>query len=281
MLGASEGTSSIIRLHHEDLPVTHGCEVLANKERKVRVLNVSFEGDNFHGSWNPVLSWLVQALQSLGLELKCVVYFLPTRGALERGDGMVQKQLKVLYECFSSLIFEIMVVVATNHHRRQADFSYEDKEDSQHALCEALKSVTEIDDENILCPPVVYIGLYDTRKEILDSLRAARVKSNKGMSLVYQDDTCAKCNIHIRYGKVPGSKEHTQPYAVDGNGKYKESKCHPQFREKKRMVWSPIDLLKGWPNSTNSDECVVCKRERGSPGCRTVDGKTVDHLLST
>ena len=103
------------------------------------------------------------------------------------------------------------------------------------------------------------------------------MKSNEGMSLIYQDEKCAKCNVHIRYGEVPGSSQRTQLYVVDGNGKYKESKCHPYFRKKQAG-----HFLKGLSNSANSDECGVCKRKRGSPGCRTVDGDTLtDHLSPT
>ena len=293
-LGASEETSSIIPFLNKAFPFLKGpaepipnnYAVLFNEERKVRVLNVSF--GNFGRFEKPACRSILHVQALLQMTVNRVAYFLPCRGPMERVDGTLQEELNIMYHFFGHAIFENMVAVFTHHRRRQSpEFYEEDEIDTRRTLHRALKEVTG--DKNIFCPPVVYIAIKDTGKEILDSLRAAPVKSNEGMSLIYQDDTCAKCNIHIRYGKAPGSGERTQPFVVDGNGittKYKGSKCHPQFKKKKEFDYflkewpNSTDFLKGWPDSTNPDECVACKRERGSPGCRTVDGKTVDHLLS-
>ena len=188
LLGTSEGTPSIIRFPIEALPVLKGpdgpipnsCAVLANKEWKVRVLDTPFgscvnEGTSPKSIFAEMLDTCRSILHVQGLlqmTVKRVVYFLPIRGPLEKIGGAFHEELKGMYHFFGPSIFENMVVVTTNHRRNQKfGFFEDDKMDTRRALHVALKLVTG--DENIFCPPIVYIAIKDTGKEILDSLQAA------------------------------------------------------------------------------------------------------------
>ena len=110
----------------------------------------------------------------------------------------------------------------------------------------------------------------------MDTLLTTTVKNKNGIVLNFRDDGCIKCGD--QYTKAPGS------------GKHVDSRCHPKFVPKytttERVLASvthimtlgitrPFDLMPGWTN--DEEVCERCGCERGSPGCCTVDGKTVDH----
>ena len=288
------------------LSVTGWCEVLASKVYNVRVLDVPGFSDSgvltkatgvkvsvYEGNLQ-IFRWIVRVQAALKITTKRVVYFLPTRGALEKVDGVLQDELKVMYHFFGSAIFEHMVVVATNHARKQKyGFDDDDRRETQSVLHTALKLVTK--DEDIFCPPLVYIALKDTGMDILASLESAQVKSKKGMELKFRDNVCAKCTVITRYATAPGSSERLRVGVVDGNGettKYEDSECHTKFVPRyttAQKFWGgmghvftlgiALAFKNSWPGFTNSDEmCEYCKCGPGSKGCCTVgDGTRVDH----
>ena len=281
--------------HHPS--VTTKCEILANMEQGVRVFDVPgfcYTGEptktkqmSEEGNLQ-IFRWIVQVQVTLKMTMNCVVYFLPLKGRLEKVDKPFQEELKIMYDFFGHAIFENMVAVATNYTWVQEFDDYDIKQ-TQSVLHKALKSVTG--DVNISCPPVVCIAINDTGREILHSLQAASIKSNKGLEFKYQDDECARCDLRIRYAKAPGShEERVRVGVVNKNNmiiKYEDSKCHTKFilkqaaaqkfgRALKLDKFEPI--RRSWPDLTNSDEiCEKCKGRPRSPGCCIVDGKTVDH----
>ena len=248
------------------------CEVFTSKEQRIRVMSIPLLDSDVLAS--AVLAprntnfltfcSIIHVQTTLEMTWKRVVYFLPCRGALERVDRVFQDELHIMYHCFGPAIFESMVVVATNSPRHQKyGFDDEDRRETQRVLLTALKWVT---DENIFCPPVVYIAFNDTGEEIFDTLLTTTVKNKNGIVLNFRDDVCIKCGD--RYTKATGS------------GKHVDSRCHPKFVPKyTRTEKFLVRIFKAsWSEWTYDEEvCERCRCKRGSPGCCTVDGKTVDH----
>ena len=181
------------------LSVTHWCELLASTVNNVRVLDVPGFADSNDISQEPgvnislyeanlqAVRRIVRVQAALNITTNLVLYFLPTRGALEKADRGLQDELMVMYHFFGSAIFENMVVVATNAKRKQKyGFDDDDRRESQLVLRTALKLVTK--DENIFCPPIVYISLKDSGEDILASLKSAQGKSKKRMELKFRDN---------------------------------------------------------------------------------------------
>ena len=287
------------------LSVTGWCEVLGSKVNNIRILDVPGFSDSgaltkatggkvsvYQGNLL-IFRWIVRVQAALKITTNRVVYFLPTRGPMEKVDGVLVDELKVMHHFFGTSIFENMVVVATNPKRKQYAFDDEDRRETQEVFHTALKLA--IDDENVFCPPLIYIAISDTGKDILAALESAPVKSKKGMELKFRDDVCAKCTVRTRYAKAPGSSEFARVGVIGGDGetiKYEDSKCHTKFVSKysgAQKVWGGIGHVftlgialafeNHWPGFTNADEmCENCKCGPGSVGCTTVgDGRSVDH----
>ena len=252
------------------LSVTGWCEVLASKENNVRIVDVPGFSDSgaltkaigkdvgvYNGNLQ-IIRWIVRVQLTLKITLNRVVYFLPTRGPLEKVDGVFRDELKVMHHFFGPAIFENMVVVATNSPRKQKyEFDEGDREVTKHVLHKALQIATE--DPNIFCPPIVYIPLDYSGKQILDALKSAPVKSERGLTatkssvqskpdeetkeellkelakvssspqpaaLTIKEDVCAKCSVKIC------SKSDNTRVVIDISGKetrYEDSKCHSEF----------------------------------------------------
>ena len=269
--GSGKRTTAKKLIHKPTYHNQGPCEVLTSKEQRIRVMSTPLydegvlTGRTISQMHLQIVCSMIHVQATMKMTWKRVVYFLPYRGALEKVDGAFRDELHTMYHFFGPAIFESMVVVATNSPRKQKyGFDDEDRKETQHILHTTLKFATG--DENIFCPPIVYIALCNTGEEILDTLLTTTVKNKNGIVLNFRDDVCIKCGD--RYTKAPGS------------GKHVDSRCHPKFVPKyttteKFLVRS---FKASWSEWTNDEEvCERCRCERGSPGCCTVDGKTVDH----
>ena len=284
------------------LSVTGWCEVLASAVNNVRILDVpGFSDSNALTKATGksvsvkegnllIFRWIVRVQVALKITTNRVVYFLPLRGALEKVDGVLLEELKVMHHFFGASIFENMVVVATNPKRKQKyGFDDKDKEETLKVFKTALKLAI---DEIVFCPPLIYIAFTDTGKDILEAIKAAEVKSNKGIEVKFRDNVCAKCAALTRFVVPPGSSQPARVDVINVDGisiKYEDSKCHPKFvpkYTKSQKVWGGIGHIftlgigaAFWPGFTNADEiCEKCKNGVGSKGCTVVDdGKLADH----
>lgn len=278
------------------------CHLLSNELHKVRVLDVPGFADSAMASKLGVYKANLALFRSIlriqydqKMPFDRVAYFLPIRGPLEKADGNLQEEIKVMHHFCGPAIFERMVLVATNHCRKQAGgFTDEDKSDTR----EAFKCAFEL---AIGCscpildingPPVVYISIADESATVLDKLRNAEVKDPTGFYCEFVDSVCARCAVIIRFtssGKevgIPTSKDKAADYKD-----YSESKCHPillpRYSQLVKIVggvahistlgipYVVSHLLAGrgpWPGLYNSDEiCPVCQQPPGAPGCWPVN----------
>lgn len=279
--------------------VTTQCQLLSNDATKIRVLDVPGFSDSgelkrqvgralsvAEGNLQ-VFRWIVRVQVAMKLKVKRLMYFLPTRGILEKADGTLQEELKLMHHFFGDAIFEIMVVVATNQKGRYQAIRFGDDEiqATKEVFHVALKLAVER--EEISCPPVIYIGTGDTGDEILKKVKGALVTREADLPLHFIDDVCAQCAAKIRYGTL---KERIGVVDPDTGEiiPYEESKCHPTFVQRFSRVEKIIGGfahiatlgttvvagkfgLRTWPGFTNSDEmCPKCKNSPGSKGCSTV-----------
>lgn len=287
------------------LSVTETCTLISNEDLKIRVLDVPGFSDSgtlqrvtgknlsvFDGNLR-IIRWVVRAQTQSQLKVRRIVYFLPVRGPLEKADGTMQEELKILHHYFGKEIFNSVVIVATNSPKKtfqELGFDDEDYEETRKVFHQALK--VAIGDEDIGCPPVIYIGLNDSPEETLSKIKSAHVlKDDIIVPLIFHQDTCARCSVKICCNEVSekiavvDADGHVIPYAM--------SKCHPFFIPKydtiTKVIGGVIHVLTvgmflllekysgidSWPGFTNSDEvCVACNQSPGAKGCQLV-GKEI------
>lgn len=246
--------------------VTTECKLLANDDTNIRVLDVPGFGalqramgqylSVYDGSLQ-IIRWVVRQQFQSQLKIRRIVYFLPHRGPLEKADGPMLEELEVLYHFFGKEVFDCMVAAATVAKRYQRyGYDKDDIENAKAVLIMALKSA--IPNEDIACPPIVYIGIDDSPSECLSKIKGALILKESILPLEFQEDTCARCTVKIRR-----SKENVKVSVIHADGTtipYAESKCHPRFVQK----YSGTKKFFGG----NSDKiCITCKKAPGTMGC--------------
>ena len=166
--------------------VTKKCQILSN-ESIVRVVDTPGFADTEKAKEVGVLEsnlqvfrWIVQAQEEFALAFCRVLYFLPKRGPLERADGILQEEIKVMYEFFGDDIFKIMVIIATQQKDKRYQklgWEEEDREATEIAFKAAFKHVTgqDIPNETITkCPPIVFLPFLEEEGAI-NTIVAAKV----------------------------------------------------------------------------------------------------------
>ena len=256
--------------------VTKQCQLLSNERTKFRILDVPGFADSgttrdigvMKGNLQ-VFRWIVSTQQEHNLSFRRVLYFLPIRGCLERADGLLQEEITVMYKYFGNAIFDIMVIVATNHRRKQHHgFIEEDVADTRRTFQRALQLA--IRGNNIPpCPPVVYLALDEpdvagkiiTAPVLQDSLldasliglgalqddvdHAKEVSTMMVYSIVAQEmektgtrfqfqDICAKCAKELHFEQLPNGRDVPIKVVTESgeSASYSQSLCHPIFLPK-------------------------------------------------
>ena len=90
-----------------------------------------------------------------------ILYFLPVRGPLERADGVLQEEIKVMFGYFGRTIFKVMVIIATNYEDpryQKLEFNDEDMKKTEGVFLTAVRTVTELQ----TCPPILYLPVEET-----------------------------------------------------------------------------------------------------------------------
>ena len=212
--------------------VTKHCQLLSNEGTKFRVLDVPGFADSdttkevgvMKGNLQ-VFRWIVRTQQEHNLSFRRVVYFLPVRGCLERADGVLQEEINVMYRYFGNAIFDIMVIAATNHRRKQHHgFTDEDLADTRRTFQRALQLAIR---RNRIppCPPAIYVALdeddvagkiiaapvlqdaylggeearlQEPDEQLVMSIIAQEIKASPGTRFQFQD-VCVKCAMEIHF----------------------------------------------------------------------------------
>ena len=264
-----------------------GCKLLSNEDTKIRVLEVPGffmrpQGEDVslvQASLQNV-RWLAREQHESQLMVRRIVYFLPGRGPLEKVDGTLQEELKVLHHYFGKRVFDCVVIAATNTH--MVEFDDEDYDMTKKSFQTALRIIAG--DRDIACPPVTYIGLDDGAVEILSKIQNASVVRESPFPLIFTKGVCARCTIRVCY-----DDDSERVCVIDAYGSrspYAESKCHPLIIPKPRTLGRMFRNMFYVDVPPDTHEiCASCRRPTGSEGCTvvgqevTVEGKTmkVDH----
>ena len=294
------------------------CELLSNDTAKLRVLDTpGFQASNYRRG-DPtatvaqanlsIMRQIVRLQAHRDLVFNRVLYFLP-RGVLEKADGTVQEEIKVMRYFFGDSIFEVMIMVATlkaSDIKKGIVFTEEDMKETKASLQRTFELAFDRDEDEpgpaLPLPPLLFISVYDSGQKILEKIKSIRVGNPQGVRLVFQD-TCARCAIRI--SRITGQKlcfldDDSPPV------KYENTKCHPviipKYSKLVRVIGGIADVITlgiprllgkaKWPGFFNSDEkCAECERPPGAVGCVPVGKQwnlpstrscpiTVDHAQS-
>ena len=228
--------------------VTHRCKVLSNEIDKNRLLDtVGFADSELTAKYGVVQGNIQSFRRILQVQRQCelrfsrVVYFFPVRGPPRRADGTLQEEIKVMYDYFDTKIFDIMVVVATNDEKCQgSEFTQEDIDRAEKVFITAFEKISQ--SRLPKCPPVIYLPLNTTPKEISDKIVGAPVISDAD-TLCFSpefprypprvelsfENRCTRCAVKIVYQRLhDGTKNPVKViYGNDNEEQYDNSGCHP------------------------------------------------------
>ena len=259
--------------------VTKKCKILSN-ENWIRVVDTPGFADTEKAKEAGVLEsnlqvfrWIVQAQEKFALAFCRVLYFLPTRGPLERANGILQEEIKVMYEFFGDDIFKIMVIISTQQKDKRYQklgWEEEDREATESAFKAAFKHVTgqDIPNETITkCPPIIFLPFLEEEEEAINTIVRAEViyeeplrmelvidippdatidvlirnakQKHRGRKLMFKD-RCCRCIAKLIYEDTPNGRKIVR--VVEKRGKEEvevcneESKCHPRVISKHYRV---------------------------------------------
>ena len=246
--------------------ITTSCKVISNELSMIRVLDTPGFADTdktsdvgvFKGNLNTFRS-ILRIQDHHALAFCRVLYFLPLRGPLERADGTLQEELKLMYGFLGEDVFKIMAIVATNRKKRsgkQDEFDDEDVEETKKVFMTALKKVMG---ERVIdkCPPILYLPFLENNVIIkvvsapviyeepltkpvmvpfsattpsVELIRMAKL-NNKGKKLRFLD-RCTKCSAKLIYVETARGRMPVQIVVNEGGESeailpYNDSRCHP------------------------------------------------------
>ena len=116
--------------------------------------------------------WIVLEEEKHNLRFSRVLYFLPTRGPVERADGVLQEEIKAMHGFFGYNIFSVMVLITTSPKRHQHGFLEEDYDQTSKAFMMAFQKMTG--KFLVKCPPILYLSL-EEREDVLQKIKNAKV----------------------------------------------------------------------------------------------------------
>ena len=161
----------------------------ANERTKIRVFDThglncpnlaKTNGDSYIAN-SRLLQSICNYVRDRKLEVRRVVYFLPIRGILEKADGNIQEELKLMCTAFGKDVFNCMVIAMTMHlsHQDMGDqFIQEtiEKDTAVLKLCfeQAGKKVPEISEVHFI-PPVIYLPIEESEEVTVEKIKGAPV----------------------------------------------------------------------------------------------------------
>lgn len=281
---------------------TKECEVLSNETSKVRIVDVPGFFDKAslvlqrHGPESSlqnlevnnldIMRRIVRIQTTLGMKFHRILYFLPSRGPLERADAHLKLELEWMMHYFGKYIFQCLVLVATVPYYISEDEDYPEHkkfpekavEGSRILFKEALTEVfSSIPDDPVPDPPLIFISMTDSCERILEKVKSA-YNTDVSLNLEFNPTTCTHCGIKV--GVVKGQKV-TCHFNTD-TIPYEESTCHPKLVAKysrANKVWGEfkhVMLFKWvknpWPVFTD-EVCAHCKGSPDTRGCMQVGSK--------
>ena len=257
--------------------VTAECKVVSNLYTNIRVMDTPGFADTretkehgvYRGNLRTFRSILL-AQEEHNLAFSRVLYFLPTRGPLEKANGILQEEIQLMHGFLGVEVFKIMVIIATHRKKegkKQLEFDEDDIEVTEEAFMAAFKKITGETDVLPKCPPIVYLPFLETGYDVISKIVSAPViyeeplrvpvsdkvrpttpinvlvqdakQNNKGRKLEFQD-RCTKCSAKLIYKDTPRGRKPVGIILNEGETEtkvpYDESTCHPMFIPKHYTV---------------------------------------------
>ena len=186
--------------------VTQNCTVFSNETSMNRILDTPGFADTSTTQRYGVLRsnlqifrWILRAQRAHNLRFSRVLYFLPSRGPLERADGALQEEIKVMYDYFGKDVFDIMVIVATNNKKEKFQKNGFDEDDITQTKKTFMRAFEAITGERLpSCPPVVYLSF--TEEDVERKIVSARVIAEEKLHF---SPEYPKARTHGREGEEP------------------------------------------------------------------------------
>ena len=253
---------------------TKECQLIANHSLHIRVLDVSGFSPTFqssvyttvYASNQSILCDILVAQFRYELKFHRVLYFLPVRRFPEIGDGVLQQEINLMYDCFGEDIFKYMVIVITKSpfDDEQINITSELKCHTEKVFEAVIKCVAS--GKHISCPPIISISLQHSGDEIRKKIISIHTfHSFEGLELKIRDDICVKCNTKCQ-SVLTSSGKNVQADEVQGGNKT----CHPDFTKKASgKVFDTIIgiVYRKYSGPPVKEVCINCQKPRGSPGC--------------
>lgn len=293
-------TADEVEYDQRKLTVTTQCKLLVNETTKVRVLDtpglsatfpVPLSDDNLSTNLQTCRKIVFNQLKH-NLAVKRLLYFLPVRGILDKADGAMQEELRMMYHFFGDAFLDLTVLVATQEKEyQQYEFTEANYDTIQKVFSAAIRTATE--GKCTSSPPVVYVGIDDNEKAILARIKDVGVLASPENVFIpaFRDYVCTRCSCQVRFNESPSGNRIAIGIVREGDlvEKYEDSKCHPSFAQ--RYI-GPAKFFGGiahvatfgivyaigirygrkpWPWFTDSDEiCTNCRNPPGSDPCHQV-----------
>ena len=295
--GYSNFTSAheeINSFHASDMLIassTRECEVFSNEKTKIRVLDVPGFNDKSSITTTSLMSApgdvlsknlltmrrILQIQTAKNMYFQRILYFLPSRGPLERVDASLQVELRLLVHYFGLSFLKSLVIVVTVRKRYSESSSMSDEhlfneeerkqtlrvfsETLRHAFPDKSQTVNEIK------PPIILLRLSDTCEDVLRKVQDTQVVNDR-LKLQLNPNTCGKCGVQI--GTVQGEK--VVCYHQQGPIPYSESTCHPVFEPVyplKERVKQVVSF--GIYKPLFEEVCAYCGKNADSQPCMKVN----------
>ena len=249
--------------------VTAQCKLLRSND--IRVLDTpGFANDRLAKEHGPlecnrqIFRWILQEQEKHDVAFRRVLYFLPNRGPLERAEGALQEEIKVMYYFLGEDIFNIMVIIATNQkdEKYQIEFDEEDISTTERVFTTAFERITG--QHLPKCPPILYLPFAEM--DVLKKIKSAEVitdeplkkmeplviditqnediyvtlheamQNHPGKRLQFKD-RCTKCSSKVIYEDTPSGMWAVKVYSDSGDqAPLEQSKCHPKFTPKYTLL---------------------------------------------
>ena len=294
--GLLNQTTSYFKVSHDtDESTTKQCQLLSNRQDKVRVLDVPGFADSEEANAKNMKVYdanlatfrnVLHIQHEYDIRFDRVAYFLPTRGPPEKTDGYFQEELKVLHYFLGMAVFDSMVIIATNNpdeRYQKLGFEDRDKKKTQQVFLNALRKATTWPGPDahgqLICPPVVYIPHKESGENILKILREAEVQNTRGLICTFVDGVCSKCAT--KFQVIQHESKEAIPISVcnEETDEHRMKHCHPVIVPKHSKVMNKIGeifyiathYIKEWKKPdipySFAEICPHCQKPPGSPGC--------------
>ena len=193
---STRARDELIEVGDGPFPGTTECKLITNEKLKIRVLDTPSLLITRDRDVHEVFQSILDAQNKSSLSFHRVLYFLPSRGHMERVDSTFQEELKLIYDHLGEDVFNIMVIIVTNQKEKkyqQLEFSEENREITEKCFMTAFETIIGERCTLPQCPPILYLPFLE--KDVITCVKGAKVICNQSMNCKSFSFTnnCSEC----------------------------------------------------------------------------------------